>query len=212
MKQHQYAKAAAEYRVAINRHDRLAVAYAGLGNAQFQLKKYPQAYLSYKQALKLAPKNLGVLYYTAYTALYANDYAGSKKYISQYIKVRRRDAAAYHIRFLAEGRLLDKTGQEQDASIVVQLQPHNADAFDDLGIALSNNNKYQQAKSAFTTAIKLKPGRWNFYKNRAIVENRLKQKSAFLADLKMAYRLAPPGVEKHNLKIVIEKIQGTKHP
>jgi Flp pilus assembly protein TadD len=162
-----------------------------------QQRRYHAAYSAFKKAAAQAPHVSGYLYGAASSALYAQDYKGAVRYASELIKLQPKNSAAYHVRMLAYGRLYMLKLHLKDARKVASLNPNDAEARDDLGIALANNRKYYQALAQFTRAIQLQPKNYRYYSNRALVENVIKQRKEAIADIRKALSLTnDPGLKK----------------
>lgn len=181
-----YHAAADQFRAAIKEKSHVAASYAGLGAAYAHLNQYPVAYQAYVDAARLEPSNPGYQYNAAYAALYTQNYHSAVTYATQLIKLQPKSPTGYHIRFLAYGSLLNAKGQAKDAEVVAHLSPHDPGAFNDLGIALSNENKYRDSVAAFSKAIALSPNNANYYINRGLAWNLDKQPRKALADLEKA--------------------------
>lgn len=186
LKDGNYNAAATEFRASIKAHQHVAASYAGLGTAYAHLSRFPVAFQGYSDAARLDPHNARYQYDAAYAALYSQNYHAAVAYATSFIKLRPSDPSGYHLRFLAYGSLLNAKKQVQDARIIARLLPHNADAYDDLGIALSNGSQFKQSVTAFTHAISLNPHNINYYINRGLAENLAKQPRAALADFERA--------------------------
>lgn len=207
MTSHDYRAAEQAFRTSIAQRQHLTSSYDGLGTAAVALRDYATAYRAYKSALGLEPKSPLFIYRAAYTALYARDYHAAVAYATRYITMRPKDAAAYHLRLLAYGGLLNAKKQEEDARTIVRLQPHDANAYNDLGIAMGQRNKYKQAIGAFSQAIRMQPQNGSYYINRAIVENLNKQPTLALADLERARALARDPTTKKQLTTAIGNLE-----
>ncbi|MBW8708667.1 MAG: tetratricopeptide repeat protein [Alphaproteobacteria bacterium] len=98
---------------------------------------------------------------------------------------------AYKYRGLAYGMLKKSDEAVSDLKTVIQRQPDNADAFNELAEAFYSANRTDEAIAAFNEAIKLKPDLVSAYAERG--ENYL-NKSEFdlaIADFTEAIRLKP---------------------
>jgi tetratricopeptide (TPR) repeat protein len=211
LKSRKYRQAETAFRQAINQKDHLVQSYAGLGYAATFLTDYPTAFVAYKKAHELQPKNDDYTYKTAYTALYSGDYHAALTYIDIFIKAEPRNAAGWHLRFLADGQLLRPKDEARDAGKVVQLQPKYGPAYNDWGIALAQIKEYKQAIAAFNQALKLDPNNWLYYKNRGVTENLNHQPALALKDLKRARQLTTdPGMQKQ-LDTVIRLLERQLH-
>jgi len=185
-----YTSAEKQFERSIALRQHVMSSYDGLGTAAFANHDFAIAYSAYRAALKLQPSNPWFLYRAAYTALYARDFHGSVAYATHYIHMKPNNPAAYHLRLLAYSELSQPKPQERDARTIVRLQPHDPNAYNDLGIALGNQSKYGPAIQAFARAIELRPKNFSYYINRAIVENLDKQQQPALHDMEKAHSLA----------------------
>jgi tetratricopeptide (TPR) repeat protein len=213
-----YAAAATDFRAAIDRHQRIADSYIGLGTAEIGLAQYAKALDAFRHALGLEPRNTTVVYDAAYAALNADLYHDAVAYATQYIKMKPTDGRGYHLRFLAYGGLLDPKHQLSDARLVVRYEPNSPTAYNDLGIALAQNKKYAASEAALTKAIALQPNNWEFYKNRGLAEYNLglnehnnHQLTLALKDFQRAEALVKDPTQRSNLQAAIAYLQKQMH-
>ena|SRR5947209_548663 len=211
LRAHQYRQAQAAFRQAIARRDHLALAYAGLGTADIDLGDSVGGFKAYQQAAKLMPGNAAMNYYAGFAALYARAYSWAVTYATRSIQLHPNYYPTYHLRFLAYGRLKSKKHQVSDARMEVKLVPSNPETWNDYGIALGNDGQLPQSISAFGKAIKLKPGYWAYYKNRAIIEIYNKQQSRALQDFEKAAALAPDVADKKLMADTAAKLKKRMH-
>lgn len=202
-----YAAAKQDFQQAIAAHQHLANSYTGLGTASFELGDFPGAYRAYRSAAALVPTNPAILYYTAYAALRTQDFHATVSYATRYIHLRPRDVNGYQLRLLAYGHLYMQKPQLSDARTIVSLRPHDPGAYNDLGMALSNDGHYQPAVQAFTRAIQLLPSNDGYYTNRAIAENLNKQPKLALRDLYTARSLATDPLTRKQLDEAIANLK-----
>jgi len=206
-----YREAEAAFRAAIKQKDHLAESYAGVGYAAAFLGDYKTSFEAYKQAHALAPRNNDYTYKTAFTALYFGDFHAAITYIDIFIKAEPKNAAGYHLRFLADGRLLRTKDEARDAGKVVALQPNYAPAWNDWGIALANIKQFKQAIAAFNHAISLDPKNYFYYENRAQTENYNHEPVRALADYKRARALDKDPATRKQLDDVISALEKQLH-
>jgi len=205
-----YTLAESEFRKSISQGADVPASYHGLARAAEGRRDYATAYRAEKKAQHMQPTNVVYTYGAAYAALYAKDYHGSVAYASQYIKMRPKNPNGYHLRFLAFGGLLMHKQQVADAAMVVNLQP-TASAWNDLGIAFSNDSRLPRAIAAFTKAIQLKPKVAAFYMNRAIVENLDKRPDLALRDLTTARTFARDARTRKTIDVAIKNLKTRSH-
>jgi tetratricopeptide (TPR) repeat protein len=205
-----FAAAAQHFRQAIKNHQNTAGAYAGLGNADLRLGKYADGYKAYVKAVNLKPSDPNNLYGAALAAYTSKQFPDSIRYATEYIQLRPKVAAGYHLRMLANDSLARPKPQLADAEAIARLSPHNPQAYNDLGIAYGNNKKYRQSLAAFAKAIKLDGANYSFYFNRAVIENIMKNRVAALADMKKAQELAPTKQTKAAISALERRIQKGK--
>jgi tetratricopeptide (TPR) repeat protein len=203
----QYKAAEAEFNLAVSHRDHLAAAYAGIGIAAIHLADFTRAYHAYQKAVALQPRNPTFLYGAAYAALYARSFHSAISYASNFISVRPKSASGYHMRFLANGQLLRHHQQVLDARKEVQLQPHSAVAYNDLGIALLNDHQYAASIATFSRAIRLDKSYYSYYSNRAIAEAYAKHTSDAIRDLKTAKTLVKDPSIRAKLNLDIKTLQ-----
>jgi superkiller protein 3 len=201
-----------QFVLSIRLHQRVADSYANLGSIALDERRAHDAFRAYQSAAQLGPNNPAYLYYAAYAALSAHDFNAAIPYVSRCIHLQPRNTAAYHLRFLAYGSLLDYRGQVRDARALVGLAPTSPIAYADLGIALFNDRKVRQAIQAFTRAIQLQPKEISYYINRAIAEQFSRQTDLVLRDLRTAKFLSKdPGTRKQIEQAIARVISGARH-
>jgi tetratricopeptide (TPR) repeat protein len=207
-----YDMAAQQFQLSIQHHQSMADSYANLGTIAIAQANYAQAYLNFQSAVQLQPKNSAYLYYAAFAALRAQDFSDAGTYATRYIAIDPKNPAGYHLRFLAYRYLMNRKGQVQDAQTLAQLQPKSAGAFNDLGIALTNDGKFPQAIQAFTRAIQLLPKNGTYYANRAQAENFNNQPKLALQDLETARSLAKDPQTRQQVDQAIFTLCQTSQP
>ncbi|MDQ2745606.1 MAG: hypothetical protein M3Z66_25405 [Chloroflexota bacterium] len=207
LQRHDYKAAVRYFKTAIAKREHVIDAEIGLGSASLSLGDFSTAFQAYTRAAVFAPKNPAAAYGAADASLYYQQYHAAVDYASQYIGLRPRDPNGYRLRFLAEGRLAEAKLQLRDARVIIRLQPHQSESFNDLGIALGNVGQNHAAIGAFSSAIKLQPKYAPYYINRAIVENLAKQQRQALADLQTARRLTTDSATRKNLDQAIAKLK-----
>ncbi len=206
-----YSAAENDFRQAIARHDHVAQAWVGIAAADFARREYSASYHAMLHAVQLRPRDPGIQYRTASSALYSDDFHAAVKYATNYIALEPRDPRGFQLRFNAYGNLLDRKHQLQDARSVVKLQPHNANAYNDLGIALANNKEFSASEVALTRAIALQPSNPEFYSNRAQPEYQQKQYNKALADLEKALSLTKDRSRRGQLTAAIAYLRKQIH-
>ncbi len=207
---HNFSAAARHFQQAINKHQNTAGAYAGLGNADLRLGKYADGYKAYVKAAAMQPNNANNLYGAALAAYTSKQFPDSIRYATQYIHLRPRIAAGYHLRMLANDSLARPKPQLADARAIARLDPRDPQAYNDLGIAYGNNKKYTKSMAAFARAIALDRKNYSFYFNRAVIENIMKDRAAALADMQKAKKLAPTASTKAAISALERRIQKGK--
>ncbi len=204
LRAHQYAAAAKQFQQAIRLHQNIPASYFGLGTAYFGEGRYPQAYDAFRHASDMNPGNAEYVYKAGLGALYADKAHPAIAYATRFIHLRPRLYSGYHLRFLAFNKALMRKNLLPDARQEVKLRPRDADSWNDLGIALGQNAKYVSSISAFSTAISMRANNYEYYVNRAVVENLNKQPGAALQDLRTARRLAPDGSTRSSIDHAIK--------
>jgi tetratricopeptide (TPR) repeat protein len=211
LKAHRYDEAVAAFQRAIRQKDNVALAYGGIGTAYFDQGKYGPSYKAYARATQLLPKSALMAYLAAEAALYARVYTAAVTYASRSLTLQPNVYATYHIRFLAYGSLKLKKNQVLDAQAEVKLAPNDPEAWNDLGISLGNYSKLSGSLAAFAHALRLKPGYWAYYKNRAIVEYNNRKYNAALKDFQLARDHAPDATQRRILNEAITNLKKRMH-
>lgn len=208
---HNYAAAIASFNSAIAHHDHAASSYAGLGTAYFGTGNIAAGLKAYKRAVALEPQKAAFLYGAAYGSLYARDYHGAVRYAGNLMALKPSNPSGYHLQFLAYGGLLMHHQQVHDATMEVKLQPHNAYAYNDLGISLLNDHQYRRSISAFTHAIAIQGSTYSFYSNRAVAEAYDKQTMAAIHDFEKAKSLDRSPQTRRQIAADIKALQKQLH-
>lgn len=211
LKAGKYAQAAAAFKQAISKHLNTFGSQVGLGTAEEGLHDYHAALSAYRKAVPLQPKNAFVQYRAAFSALYAGDFHAAVFYATNYISLRPKDVAGYHLRFVANGDLLLHKQQVVDATYEVNLEPHSARSYNDLGIALTNDRQYKKASVAFGKAIALQPNNAEYYMNRGVEENLSSKFSLALRDLERARALTRDPALRKRLDSAIAYLKHHPH-
>lgn len=207
LKARKYAEAERDFQIAVAHSVNTAAASTLLGVSAAAVGDYATAYKGYTRASLLNPRDPGLVYGAAYSALNSRNYHASIDYAKQYISMRPKDVRGYHVKFLAEGHLLQAKQQLKDARAIVSLQPNNAESSNDLGIALGNREQYAASAVAFSRAIRMRPGYAPYYINRAIIENLNGKPKLALADLQTAERDSTDPTMRRNVGLAIANLK-----
>lgn len=202
-----YPAAQKQFELSVQRHQNVAESYAGIGAAAIRIGDFTTAFSAYKKAIQKQPKNPAFYYDAAYAALYARQWKSAVSYATQYVNKQPNNAAGYHLRFLAYGQALKRKLQVRDAQKIVKLAPRSPDSYNDLGIALTNDNKFAQGVQAFSHAIQMRPANAGYYINRALAENFTGASKQVLADLYKARSLSHDPTTIHNIDQAIAHYQ-----
>lgn len=135
------------------------------GNAHLYLKQYEAAISAYQKSLSIDPNykeannNLGIAYTEAgqYYGEQANDLSKALNYLQQAFRLRPNDFNTIRLLGVANGM----TGNSAEAirlfTKCTVLQPNNASAWFDLGVAYLNAQDEVKANEAFTRAKSIDP-------------------------------------------------------
>jgi tetratricopeptide (TPR) repeat protein len=206
LKARNYTAAEEQFRLSITDKQRMPESYSGLGTALVGAGDYMSAYHAFKNAAALDPANASYYYHAGFAALYAGDYHAAVDYVNRYLRFRPRDVNAYHLRFEADAKLLQRAAQIRDARIEIYLAPRNPEVYNDLGIAYGNSGKYKFSEQALTRAIQLSPTTDRYYLDRAFVENLDHKQPAALRDLREANTLTSDPTTKKNTAEAIKNL------
>lgn len=211
LKARKYAVAERDFQIAVAHGQNMEAASALLAVSALDVGDYATAYKGYTRASLFKPNDPTFVYGAAYSALNEQNYHAAIDYARQYITMRPHDVRGYHVRFLAEGHLLQAKQQFQDARSIVSLQPKNAESYNELGIALGNREKYAASDVAFSRAIRMRPGYAPYYINRAIIENLNGKPKLALADLQTAERNSTNPTIRRNVSLAISNLKRRMH-
>ena len=206
LRAHQYAAAVQEFKKSIQLHQNTVQSYAGLGTAYFGMRQFSNSYNAFRTASDLQQTNADYAYKASLAALYASKNKASIAYATRFIHLQPRTFNGYHLRFVAYNNALLRKQLLPDASMEVKLEPRNASAHDDLGIAYSQNGKYAAGIAEYTRAIALQRTNYAFYVNRAVAENLNKQQAAAMHDLQLAYKYAPTAKARQNISLAMKSL------
>lgn len=211
LKARKYAEAERDFGIAVAHSENTEAASVLLAISATDAGDYATAYKGYTRASLLSPKNAALVYGAAYSALNSQNYHAAVDYAKQYTAMRPKDVRGYHVKFLAEGHLLQAKQQLKDAHTIVALQPNNAESYNDLGIALGNRQHYGASSVAFTKAIHMRSRYAPYYINRAIIENLNGKPKLALADLETAERYSTDPTMRRNVNLAISNLKRRMH-
>ncbi|MGH2449175.1 MAG: tetratricopeptide repeat protein [Chloroflexota bacterium] len=204
-----WSQALASFHTSIAHHQQVAASYAGIGEVEIGQGNFAASEKAYSNAAKNQPNHAVYLYDAAYAALYNHDYHVAVSEATAYIKQKPKQAAGYHLRFLAYGDLLNRKKQLADAATITRLQPSDAGAWNDLGIAQANDKHPQKSIKAFGQAVRLSPRNPSYYMNRGLVqEELLKNPKAALPDYEEARKLTTNKSSLQTLNKAIAALKG----
>lgn len=135
------------------------------GNAHLYLKQYDDAINAYQKSLNIDPNykearnNLGIAYTEAgqYYGEQVNDLPTALNYLQQAFKLRPNDFNTIRLLGVASGMTGNATEAIRLFTKCTVLQPNNASAWFDLGVAYLNAKDEAKANEAFNKAKRIDP-------------------------------------------------------
>jgi tetratricopeptide (TPR) repeat protein/S1-C subfamily serine protease len=156
-----------------------------------ELKRYPEALASYRQAIQNKKEDF-VLYVEQGDILQEMDRSGEA--INSYnlaIKLNSNHPWAYINRGNAYYDLKQYSQAIADYNQAIKLNPQLVEAYNNLGTIYAELKQYPQAIADYNQAIKLNPQYAGAYINRGIVYAELKQYPQAIADYNQSIKLNP---------------------
>ncbi len=125
------------------------------GNANYDLKKYPEAIADYSQTIALNPKYFDAYFNRGLARYDFNDKRGAIEDYTQALNLQPNDADTYYKRGIVYLELQDYKTAIQDFNAVIRLQPSLVKAYHARGLARAGSADLQGAIGDYTEAIKL---------------------------------------------------------
>lgn len=147
--------------------------YLASGEKYMQQKKYGEAAIEFRNAIRIDPQYADAYYQLSQAAMGQHNWQVAYASLQKLIEMDpgRLDARLNRGRLYLAARQFNDAAQ--DANAVLQKDPKNAAANELLGAALIGQQKPEQALEAFSKQVELSPTDANPYLNLALVETML---------------------------------------
>jgi tetratricopeptide (TPR) repeat protein len=156
-----------------------------LGDECFQKGEYPNAIVSYNQALKVNNNDASLYYKRGLAHYQIGDYERAIADYSQAIQINIHDAKSYNKRGLALSQLGAYQEAINDYTQAIRINPNVAVAYKNRAEARSHIGDNQGAIEDYTQAIKINPDYADAYKNRGIARYLLGTQPGFSQTIKI---------------------------
>lgn len=160
-------------------------------NANYDLKKYPEAIADYTAAINLNPKYANAYFNRGLARYDANDKRGAIEDLTQALSLSPKDPEIYYKRGLAYFDLQDYQAAMKDYSEVIQLEPTLAKAYHSRGLARAATEDLQGAIGDYTEAIRRSPNNITAVYSRGRARFHMGDYRGALTDYSEVIRLDP---------------------
>ncbi|MFC4618108.1 tetratricopeptide repeat protein [Camelliibacillus cellulosilyticus] len=152
---HESERALAFFDKAITLDENYGAAYYGYGNALYELERYEQAIDRFGQAEKcgITGADLHFMIGMAYTHLDRQMMA--LVHLQRAVELNEGDISARFQYALCLAKLGQVDLSVQQLNIVLDMDPKHADAYYNLGVALTYREAYQEAEACFKKALEI---------------------------------------------------------
>jgi tetratricopeptide (TPR) repeat protein len=203
-----FENSVAHYTKALELDPTYVEAYNGRGQAYFQLKKFPEAFSDFDNAIKagiITPKlflNRG----KCHVILGRPEQAIPD--LSQSLRLEPRNPETYYFRAVAASKLGDLPNAMQDYSNAISLNPQYVEALVNRGLMYFNEQKYEEAIADYTAALAVRPDVVLALNNRAMALLSIGKLNEALSDANSSIAAQPKYPKSYETRAQILSLLG----
>lgn len=160
-------EALADFEAALSRNPKNEHAINGKANVLFELGRYADAEETYTQGLAAKPRMVTLLVNRAAARYYLGKYAEALDDLAKAERMSPNYGSIYQKRTVIYMAMKDWENAVASARRTAQFEPGNHANFGDLGTALQNLGRHQEAIEAYTQAIRVFDRGERYYRGRA---------------------------------------------
>ncbi|MCC7465235.1 MAG: tetratricopeptide repeat protein [Saprospiraceae bacterium] len=143
-------------------------AYNGRGQAYFQLKKFPEAYSDFDNAIKAGIVTPKLFLNRGKCHVILGRPAEAIPDLARSIELEPRNPETWYFKAVAEGKTGDLAGSLKDYSKAIELNPQYVEALVNRGLMYFNEQKYDEAIADYSAALAVRPDIVIARNNRAV--------------------------------------------
>ncbi|HAD11237.1 MAG TPA: hypothetical protein DCF33_02245 [Saprospirales bacterium] len=132
-------------------------AYNGRGQAYFQLKKFPEAYSDFDNAIKAGIVTPKLFLNRGKCHVILGRPAEAIPDLAKSIELEPRNPETWYFKAVAEGKTGDLAGALKDYSKAIELNPQYVEALVNRGLMYFNEQKFDEAIADYTAALAVRP-------------------------------------------------------
>lgn len=132
-------------------------AYNGRGQAYFQLKKFPEAFSDFDNAIKAGIVTPKLFLNRGKCHVILSRPAEAIPDLAKSLELEPRNPETWYFKAVAEGKTGDLAGALKDYSKAIELNPQYVEALVNRGLMYFNEQKYDEAIADYTAALAVRP-------------------------------------------------------
>ncbi|MBN8680613.1 MAG: tetratricopeptide repeat protein [Chitinophagales bacterium] len=132
-------------------------AYNGRGQAYFQLKKFPEAFSDFDNAIKAGIVTPKLFLNRGKCHVILSRPAEAIPDLAKSLELEPRNPETWYFKAVAEGKTGDLAGALKDYSKAIELNPQYVEALVNRGLMYFNEQKYDEAIADYTSALSVRP-------------------------------------------------------
>lgn len=132
-------------------------AYNGRGQAYFQLKKFPEAFSDFDNAIKVGIVTPKLFLNRGKCHVILSRPAEAIPDLAKSLELEPRNPETWYFKAVAEGKTGDLAGALKDYSKAIELNPQYVEALVNRGLMYFNEQKFDEAIADYTAALAVRP-------------------------------------------------------
>ncbi|HLP93193.1 MAG TPA: tetratricopeptide repeat protein [Saprospiraceae bacterium] len=132
-------------------------AYNGRGQAYFQLKKFPEAFSDFDNAIKAGIVTPKLFLNRGKCHVILSRPAEAIPDLAKSLELEPRNPETWYFKAVAEGKTGDLAGALKDYSKAIELNPQYVEALVNRGLMYFNEQKFDEAIADYTAALAVRP-------------------------------------------------------